>query len=201
MTVPGYKICSKVGEGSYGVVYQARRLGQCTQQIVALKRVEVERSVSRRERIQNEVRNLCRIRHPNLVEGYSYVEVTGCFYIIMEYVPGPNLRDLVIRFGKLNMGDALRVFGQIMLGIEHLHARAIAHGDIKLANFILRPDGVVKVCDLGLSRTVVNVDGELIECSKFHGCKSACSPEVCCFIIINNYSCCVCRLNCFRHTL
>src|SRR5262249_40713796 len=98
------------------------------------------------------------LTHPNLVTAYDAGEDRGRDFLVMEYVEGRNLSELVRQNGPLTVELALRCTLQAARGLEHAHDAGIVHRDVKPANLMLAGDGV-KVLDLGLARVGVSIEG------------------------------------------
>ncbi|HEY6192128.1 MAG TPA: serine/threonine-protein kinase [Bacteroidota bacterium] len=156
-TISHYKILEKLGEGGMGVVYKAED--------VNLRRTVVLKFLTRHAkddprstpRFALEARAAARIQHPNVAAVYEYAEASepsgegSQSFIAMEYVEGETLKARIGR-GPLPVAEALRVFQQLLHGLQAAHAKGIVHRDIKPANVILMRDGTVKILDFGVSK-------------------------------------------------
>ncbi len=94
------------------------------------------------------------LSHPNLVAVYDVGEEGGLPYIVMEYVDGESLAELTAREGPLAPDRAVDLLLQVCAGLEHAHAAGLVHRDIKPQNLLVRRDGVVKIADFGIARTL-----------------------------------------------
>jgi hypothetical protein len=147
-----YEIIGRLGKGGMGAVYKARHveLGK----VVALKVLPTgqmsEVSVAR---FRHEVRAIGRLEHPNIVAAYDAGQHRGVHYLVMALVDGIDLARLVERRGPLPVADACEVARQAAVGLQHASERGLVHRDVKPSNLMLARDGVVKVLDLGLSRS------------------------------------------------
>jgi serine/threonine protein kinase len=106
------------------------------------------------ERFFREARMAAALSHPNLVAVYDVGEEDGLPYIVMEYVEGETLAELTLRGGPLQPERAVELLVQICAGLEHAHAAGLVHRDIKPQNLLLRRDGVAKIADFGIARTL-----------------------------------------------
>jgi serine/threonine-protein kinase len=106
------------------------------------------------ERFYREARMAAALSHPNLVAVYDVGEENGLPYIVMEYVEGETLAELMVRAGPIPPERAVDLLLQVCAGLEHAHAAGLVHRDIKPQNLLLRHDGVVKVADFGIARTL-----------------------------------------------
>jgi serine/threonine protein kinase/predicted ATPase len=145
-----YLIDRELGRGAMGVVYLATdtKLGRP----VAIKSLPVDLAAdpARRERFEGEARTLASINHPNIGSIFGLEQQDGSTYLVLEYVEGPTLTDL-LREGPMSLDDALDVCRQVALGIDAAHQRGVIHRDLKPDNIKIRPDGVVKVLDFGIA--------------------------------------------------
>jgi serine/threonine protein kinase len=105
------------------------------------------------ERFFREARMAAALSHPNLVAVFDVGEEDGQPYIVMEYVEGETLAELMKRDGPVPPERAVELLLQICAGLEHAHAAGLVHRDIKPQNLLLRTDGVVKIADFGIART------------------------------------------------
>lgn len=105
-------------------------------------------------RFLREARMAAALSHPNLVAVYDVGERDGLPYIVMEYVEGETLAELMARDGPVPHNRAVEILTQVCAGLEHAHAGGLVHRDIKPQNLLLRTDGVVKVADFGIARTL-----------------------------------------------
>lgn len=106
------------------------------------------------KRFFREARMAAALSHPNLVAVYDVGEEDGIPYIVMEYVEGETLADLMARAGPLQPDRAVKLLLQVCAGLEHAHAAGLVHRDIKPRNLLVRSDGVVKIADFGIARMV-----------------------------------------------
>jgi eukaryotic-like serine/threonine-protein kinase len=104
------------------------------------------------KRFFREARMTARLSHPNLVAVYDVGEEDGLPYIVMEYVEGETVADLIARTGAMQPERAVDLLLQVCAGLEHAHAAGLVHRDIKPQNLLVRSDGVVKIADFGIAR-------------------------------------------------
>lgn len=103
------------------------------------------------DRLRTEARNTAGISHQNVAAMYDYGEADGSGYLIMEYVPGEPLSDLLARERTLDATQVLPILAQAARGLHAAHRGGVVHRDIKPANLLLTPDGYVKITDFGIS--------------------------------------------------
>jgi len=110
--------------------------------------------VSKRElsSLENEIKLLRSLRHPNIVRYIGTELNIECMSIFLEYVPGGSLKTLIDKFGHLEESVAKSYTRQLLIGLEYLHRHGIAHRDIKGANCLVGNDGVIKLADFGNSK-------------------------------------------------
>ncbi|MEI6035658.1 MAG: DUF4019 domain-containing protein [Verrucomicrobiae bacterium] len=136
---PGFEILECLGRGGMGVVYKARQ--KSLNRLVAIKILPPERVGEEKfaERFAREAQTLACLNHPNIVTVFDYGETGGLFYIVMEFVDGVNLRDL-LRDGKLEPKQALAIIPPICDALQFAHDKGIVHRDIKPENLPSHPD-------------------------------------------------------------
>jgi WD40 repeat protein/tRNA A-37 threonylcarbamoyl transferase component Bud32 len=151
---PRYCILEALGTGGMGAVYKAEH--RVMNRVVALKaiRSELLRDPQAIERFQREAQAAARLCHPNIVLAHDAEQVGGLHILVMEFVQGQSLAEVVRREGPLLVARACALVRQAALGLQHAHERGMAHRDIKPHNLMLTPDGVVKILDFGLARFV-----------------------------------------------
>jgi len=129
----------------------------------SLKRAVVVKVLSERhadrkktvKRFLREARIGARLQHPNLVQiiDVGSLEEEGIHYIVMEYVQGKTMRQLIREQGHIPEKEALRLVLPVLEALDYLHARGVVHRDVKPANIIINNEGTVKLSDLGLSKS------------------------------------------------
>jgi len=150
---PQFEIQECLGRGGMGVVYLARQ--KSLNRMVALKILAPEREEDEKfaERFAKEAELLGRMNHPGIVTVYDFGEVKGLYFLVMEYIDGVNLRD-ILRDGKLEPKRALAIVPKICDALQFAHERGIAHRDIKPENILLDRDGQVKIADFGVASII-----------------------------------------------
>jgi eukaryotic-like serine/threonine-protein kinase len=174
-----YTILERVGKGRMAGVYKAiHRLGPT----VAIKILPPSkaRDPQTLARFQREARMALALKHPNVVRTFEVGEANGLQFLVMEYLEGETLEDVLRRRGKLPPAEAVRLVYQALLGLNHLHDQGLVHRDLKPANLMLVPlpgapgedDGgtrhrLVKIVDIGTGRALfaddVTEDGKPFE--------------------------------------
>jgi tRNA A-37 threonylcarbamoyl transferase component Bud32 len=148
---PQLEILELIGQGGMGAVYKARQ--PALDRIVALKILAPDRvgDPAFAERFGREARTLARLTHPNIVGIHDFGEVEGAYYLIMEYVDGASLRELMLA-GRLSPADALALVPQLCDALQFAHESGVVHRDIKPENILLDRNGGVKIADFGLAK-------------------------------------------------
>jgi formylglycine-generating enzyme required for sulfatase activity/tRNA A-37 threonylcarbamoyl transferase component Bud32 len=150
-TLGNYRLLGRVGAGGMGRVYKA--IHQRLKKTVAVKLLSPNMRLSqeRRLRFQREIEAVGRLASPHIVTAYDAGESDGRDFLVMEYVEGKNLAEIVQERGPLPIEQALDYVLQAARGLEHAHAAGIVHRDVTPANVLLDSSGTVKVLDLGLA--------------------------------------------------
>lgn len=147
-----YEVLARVGEGGMAVVYRARDtlLGR----MVALKvlRPQYASDSDFVERFRREAQTAASLSHPNVVNIYDVGEEDGIHYIVMEYVEGRNLKEIIRQEGPLPARTAMFIAREICRALEAAHRLNLTHRDVKPHNILITVDGRVKVTDFGIAR-------------------------------------------------
>src|ERR1051325_514835 len=148
---PQLEILECLGRGGMGIVYKARQAR--LERLVALKILarDKERDPHFAERFQREAQALARLSHSNIVMVYDFGERGGLYYLLMEYVDGLNLRQL-LQTRKMTPGQALAIVPKICEALQYAHEQQIVHRDIKPENVLIDKHGRVKIADFGIAK-------------------------------------------------
>jgi serine/threonine protein kinase/beta-lactam-binding protein with PASTA domain len=149
-----YELQEQVGGGGMAVVYRA--LDTLLGRTVAVKMlrpqyVEDDEFISR---FRQEAQSAAKLSHPNIVNIYDVGMTDGEYYIVMEFVNGPTLKDVIRERGPLSPEETIQITRQICDALEHAHSHHIVHRDIKPHNILLTKTGQVKVTDFGIARAM-----------------------------------------------
>jgi len=139
-----------------GVVYKAR--DTMLERHVALKVLPPALSASPevKERLLQEARSAAGLNHPNICAVYEIDEEDGDLYMVMEFLEGKSLREMM-RDGGLSIPVALKIANNIADGLAAAHTKGIVHRDIKPENILITRDGMAKIADFGIARSSVQV--------------------------------------------
>ena len=145
-----YLITDWIGQGGMGQVFKAvhEMLGRESAIKVLPKHKKTPESIANFKR---EIMAQAKLDHPNLVRAFDAGEDGNVHYLVVEYIPGTDLRRLVRKQGKLTIQQAANVVKQAAEGLAHAHEKNLIHRDVKPGNILVTPDGVAKVSDLGLA--------------------------------------------------
>jgi predicted Ser/Thr protein kinase len=155
---PHLEILECLGRGGMGVVYKARQ--KSLNRFAALKLLAPERVGEAKfaERFTREAQALAALNHPNIVTIYDFGQAGGFYFLLMEFVDGLNLRQL-LRSRKFTPEEALAIVPPLCEALQYAHDRGIVHRDIKPENLLLDKGGRVKVADFGIAKMLGAMDG------------------------------------------
>jgi serine/threonine protein kinase len=151
MTIGRFEIERTLGKGAQGSVYLARdpHLGR----EVAVKAIGRGASAAKIQALLQEARVISQFSHPNIVTLYDALEHEGSHYLVLEYVPGVTLAQLIQKDGRLDKMRALRIASQIAGGLSYAHAKQVIHRDIKPANIMIDAQDCARIMDFGIAAT------------------------------------------------
>jgi tRNA A-37 threonylcarbamoyl transferase component Bud32 len=172
-----YEIIAKLGAGGMANVYKAR----CTilNRIVTVKilRSELAEDKDFVRRFQNEAQAVALLSHPNIVSIYDVGEENGLPYLVMEYVEGKNLKELIRSEGALSPSEVVNIGIQVCAALGHAHSKGIIHRDVKPHNILVAPEGQIKVTDFGLARFLSVPSATMTQSGTVMGSVHYFSPE------------------------
>ena len=146
-----YEVIRSIGEGGMANVY----LGYDTilDRNVAIKILRGDLSNDEKfvRRFQREALSASSLAHPNIVEMYDVGEDNGLYYIVMEYIEGKTLKQLLKKRGSLTLSEAIDIMLQLTDGMAHAHNSYIIHRDLKPQNIMIKDDGSIKITDFGIA--------------------------------------------------
>ncbi len=147
-----YRVVRKIGGGGMADVYLCEDLTLGRQVAVKVLLERLLHDPTFVERFRREAKAAGGLSNANIVSVYDWGELEGAYYIVMEYVEGETLKDLVRREGRLGGAEAARIALQLLSALSFAHRRGIVHRDIKPQNVMLDGEGNVKVMDFGIAR-------------------------------------------------
>ncbi len=185
MILGKYVILDRIGSGSMGRVYKATH--QLMGRVVALKIIAPEIVSNERAvaRFYREMKLVGRLDHPNVVRAFDSDSVNNILYIVMEYVQGRSLAQM-LKDGPLPPQEVVGYAAQAALGLSHAHEQGIVHRDIKPSNLLLTDEKIIKVLDLGLGvlmeadshATFATADGIAVGTVDYMSPEQACGKDV-----------------------
>jgi eukaryotic-like serine/threonine-protein kinase len=179
--IPGYRLDHLIGEGGFGQVWRARR--DTDGEVVAIKvlHLELVRSVDALTRFQRELDAIARLDHPNVVRGLGHGTLQdGRPYLILEYIEGPSLREVLHERGALPPTEMLTILEPLCDALHVAHGAGLVHRDVKASNVILaRRHGAIRpvLLDFGLVKLVDQVGPGLTSSRSMLGTPAAMAPE------------------------
>jgi serine/threonine protein kinase len=155
-----YQLESKRGSGGMAVVYKARDL--MLERTVAIKilRKDYSGNPAFRERFRQEAKAAANLSHPNIVTVHDFGFDRESLFIVMEYVPGITLKNLIDQRGRLTIEKAMPLIIQACAGIGYAHRAGLVHCDVKPQNILVTPDQRVKVTDFGIARALASIQSD-----------------------------------------
>ena len=185
-----YELLAKLGQGGMGAVYKARQTR--LDKIVALKVLPKHRTGDPQAiaRFEREMKAIGGLTHANIVQAFDARDIEGTTVLVMEYVEGLDLSQLIRRQGRLPIADACELVRQTAVGLQYAHEHGLVHRDIKPSNLMLSVlpspsgrgaggEGIVKILDLGLALLAGEASnrGELTSTGEAVGSADYIAPE------------------------
>ena len=170
-----YKLLEKIGEGGMGIVYKAK----CTllNRFVAVKILKAELSDDKDfiSRFKREANSIASLSHPNIVSVYDVGSENNINFIVMEYINGKTLKQIINEDGRLSSLNTLDITLQIAKALQCAHKNNIIHRDIKPDNILITDDNIVKLTDFGIAKVADSVT--ITNSNKIIGSVHYFSPE------------------------
>ncbi len=146
-----YEIIKSIGEGGMANVYLAQDTILDRKVAIKVLRGDLANDEKFIRRFQREALSASSLSHPNIVEMYDVGEDNGNHYIVMEYIEGKTLKQLLKKRGNLTVSEAVDIMLQLTDGISHAHDSYIIHRDLKPQNIMIQEDGQIKITDFGIA--------------------------------------------------
>ena len=162
-----YKILKRIAKGGMGAVYLAQHAQTGQQVAVKILTEEFSKMPGIQGRFKREASATGRLEHPNIVATIEMAQEESWTYIVMEYVDGGSLIDLIMKEKKIAPVRTVEIMSDILAGLHHAHQRGVIHRDIKPANVLLTSQGRAKVIDFGLAKdaeaqTILTLSGNVV---------------------------------------
>lgn len=172
-SIARYEVMNRIGRGGMGALYLARDPNIDRLVAIKLLHADLDRE-DLRERFAREARSAGALNHPNIVTIFDYGLFEEAPFIVMEYIRGETLAELVKRRAPLPLSEKLSLLDQLCRGLAYAHAAGIIHRDIKPANLMVDQQGVLKILDFGIARLT---DSGMTSASMPIGTPGYMSPE------------------------
>lgn len=146
-----YEIIKTIGEGGMANVYLANDTILDRKVAIKVLRGDLSNDEKFIRRFKREALSVSNLSHPNIVEVYDVGEEDGNYYIVMEYIEGKTLKQLLQKRGALTLNEVIDIMAQLTDGLAHAHEAYIIHRDIKPQNIMIEDNGLVKITDFGIA--------------------------------------------------
>ena len=155
-----YRLEDFVEKGGMAVVYRGRDLMLERDVAVKVLRADYSKDPAFRERFRQEAKAAANLTHSNIVTVHDFGFDDERLFIVMEYVPGTDLNSLLKKNGKYSISEGIPLLVQACKGLGYAHRAGLVHCDIKPHNFLVTPDGRVKVTDFGIARALASIKAD-----------------------------------------
>ena len=155
-----YQLEKKLDTGGMATVYLAKDLTLERSVAIKILRSDYSKDPAFRERFRQEAKAAANLSHSNIVTIHDFGLDDDRLFIIMEYVPGSTLKDLIDKHGRLTVEDSIALIVQACAGIGYAHRAGLVHCDIKPQNILVSHDNRVKVTDFGIARALASINPE-----------------------------------------
>jgi len=155
-----YRVEEKLGAGGMAEVYRAH--DQTLERTVAIKvlRKDYSQNADFRARFHQEAKAAANLSHPNIVTVHDFGFSADQLFIVMENVPGKDLKTMMKEHGKFHINEAIDLISQACAGLGYAHRAGLVHCDVKPQNILVTPDNRVKVADFGIARALATISPE-----------------------------------------
>jgi eukaryotic-like serine/threonine-protein kinase len=155
-----YQLQKPLATGGMAFVYKATDLWLERPVAIKILRQDYSSDIAFRQRFHHEAKAAANLSHPNIVTVYDFGLDQEQLYIVMEFVPGKDLKSLIKEHGLYNVNDALPLLIQACAGIGYAHRSGLIHCDVKPQNFLVTPDQRLKVTDFGIARALASIPAD-----------------------------------------
>ncbi len=165
-TLGKYELLKELGRGGFGTVYRARDTTLDVERAVKILHPAMASDPDFITRFRREAITAAKLEHPNIVPVYELGEEQGSYFLVMKFIPGGSLKELLKHEGHLSFERALVILRQIGSALEFAHQKGLIHRDVKPGNILLEEDGTARLSDFGFSKNLtgnsVSVSGGVI---------------------------------------
>jgi len=176
-SVDKYEIVDLIAHGGMATVYKARQpsIGRT----VAIKVIDPEfaKDPTLMQRFRREVELIAELQHPHILPVYDYGEIDGRPYIVMAYMPGGSVHDLIAAPGDILLPNVLKIIDQTADALDYAHQQGVIHRDLKPSNILLDRSGNAHLADFGIAK-VLGEDSQQLTGDKIIGTLSYMAPEM-----------------------
>jgi len=152
-----YQLLERLGYGGMADVFRARDLMLDRYVAIKVLRKDYTDNAGFQERFRQEARAAANLSHPNIVTVHDFGLAEGQLYIVMEYIPGTDLKTLLRKRGRFTVDEAAPLLVQACAGIGYAHRAGLVHCDVKPQNMLVTPDKRLKVTDFGIARALATI--------------------------------------------
>ena len=172
-----YELHRQIARGGMADVFLARDL--LLDRPVAIKVLFDQFSKDQQfvERFRREAQRAANLNHPNIVSVFDWGEESGTYFIVMEYVEGRSLAEIIRTEGSIHPDKVAEISSEVAAALSFAHRNGIVHRDVKPGNVLVAPNGHIKVADFGIARALASVQSELTQAGTVMGTATYISPE------------------------
>ena len=152
-----YKVLSQIGSGGMSVVFKAQDLSLGRMVAIKVLRERYTGDAHFLDRFLHEARAAANLTHPNIVTVHDFGYDQGQLFIVMEHIPGKDLKTILRQRGRYSVEEAIPLIVQACAGIGYAHRAGLVHCDVKPHNMIVTPDARLKVTDFGIARALSTI--------------------------------------------
>jgi serine/threonine protein kinase len=152
-----YQLEENLGTGGMAVIYRARDLMLERSVAIKILREDYSHDPIFQERFHQEAKAAANLSHPNIATIHDFGLDAGRLFIVMEYVPGTDLKSLLKKRGRFSVDETLALVTQACAGVGYAHRAGLVHCDIKPQNMLITPDQRLKVVDFGIARALASI--------------------------------------------
>jgi serine/threonine protein kinase len=179
-TVGNYEIVERIAQGGMATVYRGRQttIGREGRR-VAIKVIDAEyaKDPTLSERFRREVEMTADLQHPHILPVYDYGQIDNRPYIVMAYMPGGSVHDLIVAPGEIPFQRIQRIIDQTSAALDYAHRSGVIHRDLKPSNILLDNDGNAHLADFGIAK-VLREESQQLTGDKIIGTLSYMAPEM-----------------------